>query len=70
MSQEQTQQPQQNTLAINLATFMTNKVTISLFSLLSIIILIIIGVAYKLSSKDIPVDYSKGSVFSNRQYDF
>jgi len=71
MSQEQNQQNTINNVALNLATFMTNKVTISLFSCLSIIILTIIFVSYKLSSNGNKIkDFNHGSVFSNKPYDF
>lgn len=70
MNQEQQQIAQpQNELAINLASFMTNKITWSLCSLLLLIILVTGFVIYKFSGQR-EVKIQHNSVFSNRQYDF
>lgn len=62
-----------NTLAYHLSMFMTNKMTLSLFCLLSIVFLIILFLTYKMSSYQMnyyPDNTGPKSFFCNRPYDF
>lgn len=64
------EQKKANQLAINIGNFMTSKMTVSLFSLLSFIIIIILFVSYRMSSGTSQHIQYRNSIFSNKSYDF